>query len=121
MNLTNPTYRTLANGRVNVKHTCIESGCTKVTSAIVAQEQIDEWKAGAHPHIAFPHLNATMWEALFMTGICGSCWDKMFPEEEEEYDANEPEYYDPSWDYPQYDPQTDFYERTGRMQFPNEY
>lgn len=29
--------------------------------------------------------------------------------------------YDPSWDYPEYDPQTSFYESTGRMMFPNEY
>ena len=26
-----------------------------------------------------------------------------------------------SYDYPEYDPQTAFYEATGRMQFPNEY
>lgn len=44
-------------------------------------------------------------------------WD----DEDEGPDMNEPDYYDPSWDYPAYDPQTDFYNATGRMPFPNEY
>lgn len=48
-------------------------------------------------------------------------YDDEDEQEPEEEDMNEPEYYDPSWDYPEYDSQTDFYESTGRMQFPNEY
>lgn len=38
-------------------------------------------------------------------------------EEEDQWESS----YDQSWDYPEYDAQTAFFESTGRMRFPNEY
>ena len=56
---------------------------------IVPVEDYERWQAGELIQNAFPYLSANEREIL-KTGICPSCWDKMFPPEEEE----EPEEFD---------------------------
>lgn len=45
----------------------------------VPQEQLDEWLTNPSRHIqhVFPNLTPAERE-LFITGMCGTCWDKMF-------------------------------------------
>ena len=42
-----------------------------------------KWVDGATVQSAFPYLSADDREAL-ISGICPTCWDKMFPEDDEE-------------------------------------
>lgn len=131
MNLTKPITRILSSSRVHVQHYCTYGeGCTNRTGAVVSREEYDNWVAGAHPQTAFPRLTPTQIEALFITGWCGSCWNRVFADPKEcgfcqqtdcEGECEPEDYYDPSMDYPEYDPQTAFFEREGRPMFPNEY
>ena len=41
------------------------------------------WQNGEHAQDAFPYLSASERE-LLISGICPSCWDNMFPPEEDE-------------------------------------
>lgn len=84
------------------------------------------------PAMVLAHNHTTIW----LQNEDGYCWsdpieqwerieNPEYPaewaDEDEGPDMNEPEYYDPSWDFPLYDPFTDHYERFGRPAFPNEY
>jgi hypothetical protein len=42
----------------------------------------DRWSQGAHVHDAFPELSVRQREAM-QTGICDSCWKKIFPDAKE--------------------------------------
>ena len=46
-----------------------------------------DWSDGELAQVAFPYLSADEREML-ITGICPTCWDKMFDdgEEDEDYD-----------------------------------
>ena len=45
---------------------------------------IIKWRTlGVHLQNAFPYLSASERE-LIKSGTCGKCWDKMFPEEDED-------------------------------------
>ena len=58
--------------------------CSKVnTITIKTVSDLDAWRKGAYAQDAFPYLSAEDREVI-ISGICGSCWDKMFPDEEEE-------------------------------------
>ena len=67
--------------------------------------------------------------ALYDAGVITACEYEFGPHEDhsdcdrmlDEMQVGHAEAYDPSWDYPEYDPQTAFFEREGRPQFPNEY
>jgi hypothetical protein len=50
---------------------------------VVDPAAFDRWKAGEYIQVAFPELTADQREAL-ITGYCGACWDKLFPEEDDE-------------------------------------
>ena len=51
----------------------------------VLKENYLKWEEGEYIQCAFPDLDPEQRE-IIKTGICGTCWDKMFnfPEEEEE-------------------------------------
>jgi hypothetical protein len=144
--------RDYANDTYNVSARCV-FGCGTVTTATVPAPAVFQWRQGGHPQNVFPNLSRAQAEALFISGVCDSCFnntvdeaiDSVFEDEEahgepvdgcvEEFGAHVDHRdcarmldvmqngydYDPSYDYPEYDPQTSFYEATGRMQFPNEY
>jgi len=66
-------------GRMTINCTkCHQPQTVKVTEA-----QVSDWqKSGQHIQDYFPQLSADQRE-LFITGICGKCFDAMFSEEEE--------------------------------------
>jgi hypothetical protein len=52
-------------------------GCNKVFEIYVADQDIRAWQDGALIQNAMPYLTADERE-LFMTRMCGSCWEKTF-------------------------------------------
>lgn len=56
--------------------------CGYVTTATVEGYSLFQYRQGAFVQQAFPDLTPDEREAIFMTGICGGCWDKMFGEDE---------------------------------------
>jgi len=63
--------------------------CSHVNYITVNEQDYYRWEDGELIQNAFPYLSAEERE-LLKTGICPSCWDKMFPPEEDE----EPEEFD---------------------------
>ena len=58
--------------------------CEEVNLVRVGADDIVAWKVDGVPvQGAFPYLDADQREML-MTGICGTCWDKMFAEDGEQ-------------------------------------
>lgn len=70
-----------------------ECACGNTTTATVQGPDLFKFRQGAHVQSAFPYLTDAEREALFITGICGVCWDAMFPDEDEEEDYYEDEGY----------------------------
>lgn len=64
--------------------------CGKVTLVIVNSNDLLTWKNGGLAYDCFPYLSAEEREAL-ISGICPTCWDSVFPEEEEEVYENDDE------------------------------
>ena len=57
--------------------------CGKVSKLEVDDRKLMAYKAGCGPiHHIFPELTADERE-LIKTGICNTCWDDMFADEEE--------------------------------------
>jgi hypothetical protein len=56
--------------------------CKKVSVIRVNSLDYKDRERGKLIQEAFPYLRADQRE-MFITGICGKCWSKMFPEEEE--------------------------------------
>ena len=60
--------------------------CGAVRQVMVNSDDYFAWQyEGKHAQDAFPYLSAVEREAL-ISGICPTCWDKMFGEEDEEDD-----------------------------------
>jgi len=57
--------------------------CQEVTDLTVNVEGFVNWQAGEHIQEALPELDADMRE-LLISGTCPTCWEKMFPSDEEE-------------------------------------
>lgn len=56
--------------------------CKQDQSVKVKEKDLKEYSNGAHAQHAFPYLSADERE-LLISGICGSCFDKMFEDEDE--------------------------------------
>ncbi len=69
-----------AGAQMNVITHCPE--CGKQDSFPVDSDGIVRWQHGEHIQTALPELTATQREQL-ITGICGPCWDKLFPDEDD--------------------------------------
>ena len=69
-----------ARGTYTASATCM---CGTVTTAQVYGEDLFQYNQGAFAQTAFPYLTSAQREALFISGICSKCWDKMFASEEE--------------------------------------
>lgn len=76
-------------GTVTVSRLC---GCGEKTIAIVTNVELVAYKNGAFVQQAFPSLTAEQRESLFMSGMCATCWDNLFADEDEE-DYPEDNYY----------------------------
>lgn len=63
--------------------------CGKQEVIEVQAPDLYKYNQGAFMQDAFPYLTPSQRERL-MTGICGPCFDKLFPPEEEEEDADDP-------------------------------
>lgn len=51
--------------------------CQDINFVRVEKNDYYAWKRGAYIQNAFPYLNGDQRE-LLQTGICNTCWDKMF-------------------------------------------
>jgi len=56
--------------------------CNEVTELKVDFEQFTKWQQGELIQNALPELNADQRE-LLISGTCPTCWDMMFPSDEE--------------------------------------
>ena len=64
---------------------CIK--CTKTETVLVKKADLMAWKKGKYIQDAMPYLAVDERE-LLISGICGECFDNMFPNEDEEnYDS----------------------------------
>ena len=64
---------------------CIK--CTKTETVLVKKADLIAWKKGEYIQNAMPYLEVGERE-LLISGICGECFDNMFPDEDEEnYDS----------------------------------
>ena len=70
--------------------------CQKMNSVEVYKADFEKWRNGELIQVAMPYLSADDRE-IIKTGICPTCWDRMFsfPENDEEEDFEEPE--DDDW------------------------
>jgi hypothetical protein len=65
---------------IELKITCIM--CQKVHFINVSPEALNNYKNGMHVQTAFPELEPWKREML-LSRICNTCWDELFPEEDE--------------------------------------
>lgn len=61
--------------KVTLSTTCIQ--CGKQVEVEVNKEDLKKYQEGMHIQDAFPYLTAGERE-VFISGICGECFDKMF-------------------------------------------
>lgn len=72
--------------RINLKEYIIVTQCPmcrSISEIGVNEADYWDWQDGVHTQDAFPYLTAHEREKL-ISGICPTCWEKMFPPEEEE-------------------------------------
>ena len=61
--------------------------CAKTETVLVKKADLIAWKKGKYIQDAMPYIAVDERELLF-SGICGECFDNMFPNEDEEnYDS----------------------------------
>ena len=86
MNLTDPVFiKSDDQQTYHVTHACVS--CGHVTKGDVPPPNVFQWRQGTAAQHAFPMLSATQVEALFMSGICGFCWDGLYGHDDEEDDG----------------------------------
>lgn len=79
----------------NNKEVCIVTVCPccgHANEVYVNEEDYWDWDEGVPAQKAFPYLSPDEREML-ISGICPSCWDKMFPPEPEEEEESHQTYY----------------------------
>lgn len=70
--------------KINYKEVCVVTQCPFCghgNFVEVNEDDYDDWSDGELAQNAFPYLSADKREML-ITGICPTCWDKMFGGEE---------------------------------------
>lgn len=70
----------LNNEKVEIQKTCVL--CGKTVSLMVRPQDVVDHKRGKLVQNAFPYLSADERE-LFVSGICGTCFDEMFKGDDE--------------------------------------
>jgi hypothetical protein len=76
-----PTFTNNYDDTYTVSSTC---ACGSTTTARVPGPSVFAWRQGAFVQTAFPMLSNDEREALFVSGTCGECWERMFPQEEDD-------------------------------------
>lgn len=76
------TVEKVVEGTYRLTRKCPECGRATVTH-VESQSLWDYEHQNIHVQRAFPYMSPEEREAIFMTGICGPCWDRLFPEEDE--------------------------------------
>jgi hypothetical protein len=66
---------------VGIVGPCYECGTSQTVQVKIAD--LARFRNGGFAQDCFPHLPAAEREFL-ISGICGACWDKMFPDNEED-------------------------------------
>lgn len=61
---------------------CSNEECDNTDSATLDGEILYQLKDN-HVDKVFPDWSPERREMFFLSGLCGECWDKMFPEEDE--------------------------------------
>lgn len=64
----------------DVSHVC---GCGNLVTATVADTDVFHWRRGLAAQVAFKELSAPLREALFISGVCPSCWEALMVEDDE--------------------------------------
>lgn len=64
--------------------------CGEYHEVLVSEADYYNWQNGEYAQNAFPYLSAEEREIL-ISGICSTCWEKMFPAQEEEDEPYENE------------------------------
>lgn len=64
--------------------------CGEIKSISVPDAGFQEWQAGELIQVAMPDVSAGD-RQLLMSGICGECYDEMFPDENENGDEGSEE------------------------------
>jgi len=59
--------------------------CGKKSRVVVYRDEYDAWKNGTNIQFAMPEMPADRRE-LLKTGIHPECWDKLFKEDEDDYE-----------------------------------
>jgi hypothetical protein len=62
--------------------------CKQDVEVPATEDQIKRWRAGELIQRAMPNLTADEREIL-ISGICGTCFDRMFPDDEEMFPDEE--------------------------------
>lgn len=78
-----PTFTKTNEVTYHVTNACVH--CGHVTKADVESARVFQWRQGTMAAAAFSNLSLTQVEALFVSGICGFCWNNLFPSEDEDY------------------------------------
>lgn len=67
---------------VTVRPSCAK--CNEVIEIVIPVDGLNEWSSGTSRHIqvVFPDLTPAERE-MFISRICGSCWNKIFDEPKE--------------------------------------
>ena len=71
--------------KINFKEVTVVTQCPfcgRANEVAVNEEDYWAWDDGELAQVAFPYLSANEREAL-ISGICPTCWDKMFGGDEE--------------------------------------
>ena len=63
--------------------TIVCSQCATATSVDVRHNDLVAWRNGVFAQVAFPYLTNGERESL-ISGVCGPCFDAMFPDEDKE-------------------------------------
>ena len=76
-----PIFTNNYDGTYRVESDCFECGGTTV--AQIDGTDLFRYRQGDYVQDAFPTLTPEQREALFISGICSVCWDKMFGDDDD--------------------------------------
>lgn len=77
--------------KINYKEVCIITRCPmcgRGNEVEVNENDYFDWDDGVNAAVAFPYLSANEREML-ISGICPTCWNKMFPPEPDDEDESD--------------------------------
>lgn len=83
----------IVEGKYRVSREC--PLCNKTTSVKVLSQDLWDYEHAVGDkrfvQVAFPYVEAADREAVFVSGVCAECWDKMFADDENDSTTGEKE------------------------------